>query len=216
MSPTLPKVTDPLPYQFRPDFERLTDGLDDEIPARRRGRNILVATWNLREFGDLTEKWRSRKADKPLRDLSSLRLIAEVVSRFDVVALQEVQSNIKALRHLLKVLGPSWAFLLTDENLGREGQGERLAFLFDTRRAKPSGLACELVLPSRVRGQSAVREDALQRQFARTSLRRQLRELGADLHPRDSARHLRQARLGAHRGAAGNRALASPLGEPDG
>jgi len=168
MSPGAPQVTNPLPQQLRPDFERLTDGLDQRIPSRRRGRNILVATWNLREFGDLTEKWRSRKGDKALRDLFSLRLIAEVVSRFDVVALQEAQANIKSLRHLIKVLGPAWGFLLIDENRGEEGQGERLAFLYDTRRAKPSGLACELVLPPRVRGQRAVRNDALERQFART------------------------------------------------
>lgn len=107
VSPAAPKVTDPLPAELRPDLERLRDGLDGRIPSRRRGRNVLVATWNLREFGDLTEKWRSRKGDKPLRDLFSLRLIAELVSRFDVVALQEVQANIKSLRHLLKVLGPS-------------------------------------------------------------------------------------------------------------
>src|SRR5215211_2596401 len=146
MSPGAPQVTNPLPQQLRPDFERLTDGLDQRIPSRRRGRNILVATWNLREFGDLTEKWRSRKGDKPLRDLFSLRLIAEVVSRFDVVALQEAQANIKSLRHLIKVLGPAWGFLLIDENRGEEGQGERLAFLYTrggrSHRASPASLCC--------------------------------------------------------------------------
>lgn len=165
--PSPPRVTDPLPKRFAPDLARLNDALD-AVPRKRRGRNILVATWNLREFGKLTEKWRSRAGDKPLRDLFSLRCIHAVVSRFDVVALQEVQQNIQALRRLLELLGPSWGFVMTDENHGTEGGGERLAFLYDTERVKPSGLACELVLPPRVRAQRGVRSRALQAQFART------------------------------------------------
>ncbi|WP_369265180.1 endonuclease/exonuclease/phosphatase family protein [Streptomyces sp. R35] len=70
-----------------------------------------------------------------------------MIRRFDVVAVQEVRGNLRALRYLLKVLGEDWGFILTDVTLGRDGNNERLAFLFDTRRVKPSGLACELVVP---------------------------------------------------------------------
>jgi hypothetical protein len=63
-----------------------------------------------------------------------MRLIASVIRRFDVVAVQEARGNLRALRHLLKVLGDDWAFILTDVTWRKEGNGERLAFLFDTRR----------------------------------------------------------------------------------
>lgn len=115
----------------------------------------------------MTEKWSSAEDDSPKRDLHALRCITEIVSRFDVVAVQEVQGAIKALRHMLKLLGDDWAFVLTDVTRGARGGGERMAFLYDTRRVKPSGLACELVVPEEwlARG---VAEDVLTRQFART------------------------------------------------
>jgi hypothetical protein len=36
----------------------------------------------------VTEKWRSESDDSPRRDLFDLRCIAEIVSRFDVVAIE--------------------------------------------------------------------------------------------------------------------------------
>ena len=164
-----PAVTDPPPAELAGMLERLgRDGLA-HIPAKRPRDNILVATWNLREFGGLTERWLSAAGDVPKRDLFSVRCIAEILGRFDVIALQEVQRDIKALRHVLKILGEDWAFILTDVTEGDAGQNERLAFLFDTRRVQVSGLACELVVPEDVLERNrAVGEGALQRQFART------------------------------------------------
>ena len=83
-----------------------------------------------------------------------------------MVAVQEVRGNLRALRYLLKVLGEHWAFILTDMTLGKDGNHERLAFLFDTRRVQPSGLACELVVP--LEQDAGVSADSLERQFART------------------------------------------------
>jgi hypothetical protein len=37
--------------------------------------------------------------------------------------------------------------ILTDVTKGAQGNDERLAFLYDPRRVKPSGRACELLLP---------------------------------------------------------------------
>ena len=84
------------------------------------------------------------------------------------MALQEVRGNLKALRHTLKALGRDWAFILTDVTRGERGNDERLAFVFDLRRVKPSGLACELVVPEEQIQKRGIGEDALRRQFART------------------------------------------------
>jgi len=73
--------------------------------------------------------------------LRGLLAIGEIVRRFDVIAIQEVKGD------LLRWLGEDWAFLMTDITLGSAGNDERMAFLFDTTRLKPSGLACELVVP---------------------------------------------------------------------
>ena len=128
-------------------------------------RNLLIGSWNLRAFGGLTKKWQSAEDDSPKRDLADVLAIAAMLSRFDVVAVQEVRSDLRALRYLLKALGPDWGFTLTDVTKGKAGNDERLAFLFDTRRVTPSGLACELVVPE---DDPHVSPTAFARQFART------------------------------------------------
>ena len=160
----MPEITDRPPDYVRDEIAQLRSALD-AIPTKEVDRNLLVATWNVRHFGDLTNKWRSTAQDSPKRDLHSLICIAEIISRFDVIALQEVKANLRAFRHLIKYLGPNWAFLMTDETKGYRGNGERMAFVFDTRKVQLSGLACELVIPE---DPKKPRQHSLERQFART------------------------------------------------
>ena len=163
---SIPNITDPPPEEVLADLARLRLALDEAVPAKALDRNLLIATWNVRAFGGLTEKWESAVDDSPKRDLHSLLCIAEIVSRFDVVAVQEAKDDLKALRHLIHLLGPYWGLSLTDVTEGAPGNSERMAFLFDTRRVQLSGLACEIVVPQEQLG--PIESDALQRQFART------------------------------------------------
>jgi endonuclease/exonuclease/phosphatase family metal-dependent hydrolase len=162
----VPRITDTPPEPVREDLRLLESALDDALPPRVLDRSLLIGTWNLRHFGGLTEKWRSESGDSPKRDLQSVLTIAEIVRRFDVVALQEVRGDLKALRHTMKALGDDWGLVLSDVTRGDPGNDERLGFLFDRRTVRMSGLAGELVVPA---GESdAIGEDALRRQFART------------------------------------------------
>lgn len=162
----MPAVIDTPPPAIQNDLEALHEALDERIPPRIYDRNLLLATWNIRAFGGLTEKWVSHAEDSPKRDLQSLRTIAEIIRRFDVVAVQEIRGNLKALRHTLKVLGSDWGLILTDVTRGAPGNDERLGFLFDRRKVQLSGLAAELVIPQDELDD--VGPDAIQRQFART------------------------------------------------
>lgn len=169
----MPEITDRPPPEIVAELAELRAALDEAIPSKALDRNLLIATWNIRAFGDLTEKWQSSEDDSPKRDLHSLLCIAEVVSRFDVIALQEVRGNIKSLRHMLKLLGSNWGLILTDVTKGDLGNGERMAFLFDTRKVRLSGLASELVVPQeqfdKIAPDALDRQpEALNRQFART------------------------------------------------
>ncbi|HEU0131854.1 MAG TPA: endonuclease/exonuclease/phosphatase family protein [Mycobacteriales bacterium] len=160
-------VIDPPPADVRKQLDGLAAGLDTRIPSKAPGRNLLIGTWNLRAFGGLTPSWHSKDGDSPKRDWAAVHAIAEIVSRFDIVAVQECRDDTTALRALLAVLGPHWAVMTTDVTKGKDGNGERLAFLFDTRRVKPSGLACELVVPVET-DPAKIKADAFNRQFART------------------------------------------------
>jgi endonuclease/exonuclease/phosphatase family metal-dependent hydrolase len=175
----MPTITDPAPAKVRAELEKLRARLDETIPAKRLDENLLIATWNLRAFGGLTDKWTASTGDTPKRDLRSVRSIAEIISRFDVIAIQEVRGDIKALRNLLRVLGDQWSFTLTDVCKGKDGNDERMAFLFDTRRVRLSGLACELVLPPEWQG-TALGPAATVRQFARTPYAVSFLSAGAD------------------------------------
>jgi hypothetical protein len=97
-----PQIIDPLPHDLAERLTRLSAALDEAIPARQLDRNLLVATWNVRAFGGVTEKWRSEPGDSPRRDLFDLRCIAEIVSRFDVVAIEEAREDLSALRLVLQ------------------------------------------------------------------------------------------------------------------
>lgn len=117
------------------------------VPAKIADRNLVVGTWNIRAFGDIHESF-EENPDSPKRNLRGLALIAEVVRRFDILAVQELGRSTRALRLLLReFLGPSWDVLLSDVTAGDEGNTERMAYVFDRRRVSPSGLAGEIVLP---------------------------------------------------------------------
>jgi hypothetical protein len=131
------------------------------LPGKLTDHNLLVGTWNIRGFGRVYESW-EENAGSPKRNLRALACIAEIVRRFDVVAIQEVKRDTSGIRLLLDdFLGPSWGMIVSDVTAGSKGNAERLAFIYDKRRVQPSGLAGELVLPPRDEG------DPVQ-QFART------------------------------------------------
>jgi hypothetical protein len=148
-------------------LNRLDSGLDEStIPGKVRDRNLLIGTWNIRAFGDLTEKWTSSATDSPKRNLADICAIAKIIERFDVVAIQETRDNLKALRYLMGRLGPDWRFLITDVGEGEPANGERLAYVFDSTRVRLTGLAGELVVPKEWFGK--ISHGALEEQFART------------------------------------------------
>lgn len=163
---TRPAILEEPPGAIGRQLVQVSEGLDAAVPAKHLDRNLLIATWNLRALGGLTERWETGDNDSPKRNLADAHVIAQVLSRFDVVAVQEVRGDLKALRHILKALGPDWGFILTDVSRGSAGNNERLAFVFDLRRVKPSGLACELTVPDEWLGR--IGQGALHEQFART------------------------------------------------
>ena len=159
-------ITDIPPIEVLENLDLLRSDLESKIPPKRLDQNLLIASWNIRAFGNLTRKWDSDENDSPKRDLHSILCIAEIIKRFDVIAVQEVKDNIRALRDTLKILGHNWSLILTDVNKGKVGNGERMAYLFDTRRVQMSGLAGELVVPEE--WEDDINDGALAKQFVRS------------------------------------------------
>ena len=151
------------PVEVVLDQLALSERLDASVPGKVLDRNLLVASWNIRMFGRVSPTWRNTASTTPKRNLADVWALAEIISRFDVVAIQEVRDDLAGLRMVLRCLGPGWSFLVTDVTRGRAGNSERLAYVFDLRRVEPSGLAGELVLSP-----EDTERLAIGRQFART------------------------------------------------
>lgn len=95
---------------------------------------LRLATWNIREFGS-DEKFGPRLPE-------SLYYIAEILSHFDLVAIQEVREDLRALDRVLRILGPNWTYIATDVT----GNRERMVFLYNTSKVWFRKIAGEVVL----------------------------------------------------------------------
>jgi endonuclease/exonuclease/phosphatase family metal-dependent hydrolase len=115
----------------------LKAGLKTQVPAKTLD-NLVLATWNIREFDSGSFGSRSDEA---------MLYIAEIIDHFDLVAVQEVRDNLDGLYRLKEVLGRWWDVIFTDVTEGTAGNNERMAFLFDSRKVRFGGLSGEVVLP---------------------------------------------------------------------
>jgi endonuclease/exonuclease/phosphatase family metal-dependent hydrolase len=122
-------------------IRRLRAALAGHFPADNdRMNTVRIGTWNIREFGG--NKYGGRDSYEPLY------YMAEIISNFDIVALQEVRDDMREFHDLLRILGEDdWGYLATDVTDGGAGNGERMVFAFNRNRARFRNIAGELTLP---------------------------------------------------------------------
>ena len=130
------------------------------IPGKVIDSNLIVGTWNIRMFSNIFHQW-TENPNTPKRNLRAMAYIAEIVRCFDVIAIQEVKRDVSGLRMLIdRFLGAgNWGLVVSDVSAGSKGNAERLAYLFDRRRVRLSGLAGEIVLPPTADGNPAQQFD---------------------------------------------------------
>lgn len=133
---------------------QLRSPLPAGVPRRTREASLIIGTWNLRDFDNNKFRHGPRRRE-------SLLYIAEIISAFDVCALQEVNEDLEPLRQIIRLLGPDWDFIATDVTVGAGGNRERMAFVYDTSKVDFRNIAGEIVLPKH-----ALLPD--EQQFART------------------------------------------------
>jgi endonuclease/exonuclease/phosphatase family metal-dependent hydrolase len=117
-------------FDYRYDVDRELDALrtypqqpgraDRAIPPKALGR-LLIATWNIANLG------------LQRRDDADYRLIAELLSWFDLTAIQEVNDDLGGLRAIQRHLPGSYRVQFNDTG----GNRERFAFLYDADKVAP-------------------------------------------------------------------------------
>jgi len=101
------------------------------IPPSKLDEQIIVGTWNIREFG------------KKARLKAARHYIAEIISQFDLIALTEVRDDLDDLKKVMEILGPYWHVVYSDFRTDDAGNRERIAYVFDKRAVVFTGLAAE-------------------------------------------------------------------------
>lgn len=119
----------PLEAKERLNLMKLMDEGTFRIPKREVDENLLLGTWNIQQFSE-KKSWRA------------IKYIADIIERFDIVAIQELKSDLRGLSKLLHVLPGEYRLLVSDVT----GNSERFAFIYDERTVKATGLVAEITL----------------------------------------------------------------------
>ncbi|MBB3410035.1 endonuclease/exonuclease/phosphatase family metal-dependent hydrolase [Rhizobium sp. BK316] len=138
-------------------LKRLKTQIAAAMPIRTAGQTLLLGTWNIRNFDD------NRFGDGPRLD-ESFFYLAEVVSAFDIIAVQEICEDMAPFERLMETVGPEYDYIMTDVTLGESGNKERLGFIYNKNKVHFTGVAGELVLPF----EQQISDVTKARQFART------------------------------------------------
>ncbi|MFH4967477.1 endonuclease/exonuclease/phosphatase family protein [Gaetbulibacter sp. M240] len=92
---------------------------------------LLIASWNIANLG-LQIRWREH-----------YQLIAEILSWFDVVAIQEIHDDLEGLRAVESELPSYYSLIFSDKG----GNNERSGFIYDNRIIKQLELVGEIGIP---------------------------------------------------------------------
>ncbi len=137
--PAFPKPKFTHPYQVQPEIKALNDYRrtkpNRQIP-QKTGNRLLLATWNIANLG------LQKRRDK------DYRLIAEMMSWFDIIAVQEVNDNLSGFRSILGQLRQhyrpaDYRAVFSD----RAGNNERMAFVYDANKLDLLEMVGEVAVP---------------------------------------------------------------------
>jgi len=103
-----------------------------DVPKSKNNR-LLLASWNIANLGAQGRTPNARK------------LIAHIMKRFDLIAVQEVNDQFRTFAKIVKLMGNEFDFVMTDT----AGNNERLAYVFRKTKVTPTSLFGELALRPR-------------------------------------------------------------------
>ena len=132
--PSFPKPKFPYTVNLSKEIKALRnyrDSKPDLMIPKSTSTNLRLATWNIANLGAQE------------RDDVHLKIIVEIISWFDLVAVQEVKEDSAHFQKIVKLLGSAFHFIFSDA----AGNNERMAFIY--RKSKISVLeeVAELAIP---------------------------------------------------------------------
>ncbi|MDA0339243.1 MAG: hypothetical protein O2910_05310 [Proteobacteria bacterium] len=133
-----------MPEFEKPDFDHVFDPAVERVALRayrdtkpgrkipkKKPKKLLIGSWNITNLG---------AQDRRPKDY---KLLAEIVSWFDIVAVQEARDDLSGLRGIMKQLLAKFQVLFSDV----AGNNERLAFIYDSEKVVRLEMAGEVAVP---------------------------------------------------------------------
>lgn len=103
---------------------------DLKIP-KATSKTLRIATWNIANLGEQD------------RTDNHLKIIAEIISWFDIIAVQETKENYEHFKKIVGFAGTKYKFIFSDA----AGNNERLAFIYDSNKVKVLEEVAEYAIP---------------------------------------------------------------------
>lgn len=129
--PAFPKPNYVYNFDISTELQNLkTHKSKRHIPGKTNNK-LLIATWNIANLG-LQKRWNEH-----------YKMIAEIISWFDVIAIQETNDNLEGLNNIELELPNHYDLIFSDAG----GNNERSAFIFDSKKIDRLQLVAEISIP---------------------------------------------------------------------
>ncbi|MEE9350905.1 MAG: endonuclease/exonuclease/phosphatase family protein [Thiotrichaceae bacterium] len=135
MPRSFPKPTFSHSYIAESEIQRLRNYRDTktgrQIPAKKND-HLLLATWNIANLGGQK------------RTPKDYAILAEIISWFDIIAIQETKDELSGIRAILAALPDHYQMIFSD----KAGNEERMAFIYDSAKFSLGEKIGELSVPA--------------------------------------------------------------------
>ena len=128
--PAFPKPKFSYDFDLNEEINALLSHKDKRGIPQKNDNSLLIATWNIANLG-LQKRWDEH-----------YQMISEIISWFDVIAVQEVHNNIEGIKNIESLLPSHYSLVFSDKG----GNNERSAFLYDNRKIKLLELIGEVAI----------------------------------------------------------------------
>lgn len=122
------------------EWKLIRDTLDKDpvrfgLPKRVYG-SVVLGSFNIRKLGSARG-----------RNQNTWEFLAYICEHFDLLAIQEILDDLNGLRRLKSLLGPEFAFIVSDTTgafPGRRGLAERLGFIYNHQLVERTEIATDI------------------------------------------------------------------------
>lgn len=134
--PPFPRPNFDYSYDANLEISNLRRWRDEKVGRaipKKSADKLLLGSWNIANLGDLQQP----RAD------DDILVLAEILSWFDLIAIQELKENLGDFDRLMETLPTGFKAVMTD----KAGNNERMAFIYDSKSVSRLELAGEVAIP---------------------------------------------------------------------